>query len=75
MQLFADMPALIVLVDNVAGPPELPHMANDAAVALMRSPLPDNQVLDNLQYYASLFLSEKPHCTGCFSRCSGWVYC
>ncbi|MCB1798734.1 MAG: HPr(Ser) kinase/phosphatase [Gammaproteobacteria bacterium] len=71
LQLFADMPALIVLVDNVAGPPELPHMANDAAVALMRSPLPDNQVLDNLQYYASLFLSEKTTLHGVFLEVLG----
>ena len=71
LQLFADMPALIVLVDNVSGPPELPHMANDAAVALMRSPLPDNQVLDNLQYYASLFLSEKTTLHGVFLEVLG----
>ena len=46
-------------------------MANDAAVALMRSPLPDNQVLDNLQYYASLFLSEKTTLHGVFLEVLG----
>ena len=34
-------------------------MADEAGVALLRSPLPDHQVLDNLQYFASLFLSEQ----------------
>ena len=70
-QLFAEQPALIVLVDGVAGPPELTEMADAAAIALMRSPLPDNQVLDNLQYYASLFLSEKTTLHGVFLEVLG----
>jgi HPr kinase/phosphorylase len=70
-QLFAEQPALIVLVDGVAGPQELTEMADAAAIALMRSPLPDNQVLDNLQYYASLFLSEKTTLHGVFLEVLG----
>jgi len=74
-QLFADRPALVVLVNGILGPEELPPMADEHAIALMRSPLPDSQVLDNLQYYASLFLWRKPRCTAYFSRCSAWACC
>lgn len=70
-QLFEDGPAAVVLVNGIEGPAELPAMANDAGVALLRSPLPDNQVLDNLQYYASLFLSEKTTLHGVFLEVLG----
>jgi HPr kinase/phosphorylase len=70
-QLFAEQPALVILVNGITGPPELVQMANDSAVALMRSPLPDSQVLDNLQYYASLFLSEKTTLHGVFLEVLG----
>lgn len=70
-QLFAEQPALVVLVDDIAGPEELAGMADEASIALMRSPLPDNQVLDNLQYYASLFLSEKTTLHGVFLEVLG----
>lgn len=70
-QLLLDQPALVMLVNGIDGPPELPGMADDAAIALMRSPLPDNQVLDNLQYYASLFLSEKTTLHGVFLEVLG----
>jgi HPr kinase/phosphorylase len=70
-QLLSDEPALVVLVNGIEGPPELPAMADIASVALMRSPLPDNQVLDNLQYYASLFLSEKTTLHGVFLEVLG----
>lgn len=70
-QLFAEQPALVILVNGIAGAPELAEMANESTVALMRSPLPDNQVLDNLQYYASLFLSEKTTLHGVFLEVLG----
>ena len=70
-QLFAEQPALVILVNGIAGLPELASMADDSGVALMRSPLPDNQVLDNLQYYASLFLSEKTTLHGVFLEVLG----
>jgi HPr kinase/phosphorylase len=70
-QIFADQPALVVLANNVIGPAELVQMADGSAVALMRSPLPDSQVLDNLQYYASLFLSEKTTLHGVFLEVLG----
>ena len=70
-QLFAEQPALVVLVDDIAGPEELAGMADEASIALMRSPLPDNQVLDNLQYYASLFLTEKTTLHGVFLEVLG----
>lgn len=69
--LFAEQPALVVLVNGIEGLPELPDMADEAGVALMRSPLPDAQVLDNLQYYASLFLSEKTTLHGVFLEVLG----
>lgn len=70
-QLFEDEPALVVLVNDIAGPPELGSLADTYAIALMRSPLADNQVLDNLQYYASLFLSEKTTLHGVFLEVLG----
>ncbi len=70
-QLLEDEPALIIVVNDVECPTELPGMADDAAVALMCSPLPDSQVLDNLQYYASLFLSEKTTLHGVFLEVLG----
>jgi len=70
-QLFEEQPALVMLVNNAEGAAELPEMADNAGVALMRSPLPDAQVLDNLQYYASLFLSEKTTLHGVFLEVLG----
>ncbi len=70
-QLFADQPALIVLVNSIDGPAELAAMADQAGIALMRSPMADSQVLDNLQYYASLFLSEKTTLHGVFLEVLG----
>ena len=70
-QLLDDEPALIIVVNDVECPTELPGLADDAAVALMRSPLPDSQVLDNLQYYSSLFLSEKTTLHGVFLEVLG----
>lgn len=70
-QLLEDDPALIIVVNDVECPTELPGMADDAPVALMRSPLPDSQVLDNLQYYSSLFLSEKTTLHGVFLEVLG----
>ena len=70
-ELFADGPALIVLVNDISGPAELADMADAASIALMSSPLPDSQVLDNLQYYASLFLSETTTLHGVFLEVLG----
>jgi HPr kinase/phosphorylase len=70
-QLLDDEPALIIVVNDVECPAELPGMADDASIALMRSPLPDSQVLDNLQYYSSLFLSEKTTLHGVFLEVLG----
>ncbi|MCB1725463.1 MAG: HPr(Ser) kinase/phosphatase [Chromatiaceae bacterium] len=70
-QLFENAPAMIVLVNGVEGPAALIEHADRDGVALMRSPLPDSQVLDNLQYYASLFLSEKTTLHGVFLEVLG----
>ena len=70
-QLFGEAPAAVVLVQGIEGPDELPAMADEAGVALLRSPLPDHQVLDNLQYFASLFLSEQTTLHGVFLEVLG----
>ena len=70
-QLFAEQPALVVLVDGIDAPHALAELAEESGTALMRSPLPDSQVLDNLQYYASLFLSEKTTLHGVFLEVLG----
>lgn len=70
-QLFAEQPAIVVLVNGVAGQEELPARADQYGVALIRSPLPDSQVLDNLQYYASLFLSDRTTLHGVFLEVLG----
>jgi HPr kinase/phosphorylase len=70
-QLFADRPAAVILVNGIPGPEELPLLADEHQVALLSSPLPDSQVLDNLQYYASLFLSEKTTLHGVFLEVLG----
>ena len=70
-QLFAEQPALVILVNGIEGPAELAGMADETGIALMRSPLADTQVLDNLQYYAALFLSEKTNLHGVFLEVLG----
>jgi HPr kinase/phosphorylase len=70
-QLFDDGPAIVILVDGIAAPARLAELADETGIALMRSPLPDSQVLDNLQYYASLFLSEKTTLHGVFLEVLG----
>jgi HPr kinase/phosphorylase len=70
-QLFAECPAIVVLVNDLDGPEDLAAKADQFGVALMRSPLPDSQVLDNLQYYASLFLSDRTTLHGVFLEVLG----
>lgn len=63
--------AAIILVDGVDAEQALIDLANAQGVCLLSSPLPDNQVLDNLQYFASLFLSEKTTLHGVFLEVLG----
>ncbi len=65
-QLFDKRPAAVFLVDGVVAAQDLIDQANATDTPLLTSPLPDSQVLDNLQYYASLFLSEKTSLHGVF---------
>ena len=58
-QLFAAAPAAVVLVESVAAPADLQIAAEAHKVALLQSPLSNNLVLDNLQYYGSMALAEK----------------
>jgi len=70
-QLFAAGPAAVVLVESITPPADLQSAADASEVALLQSPLTDSQVLDNLQYYASLALAEKTTIHGVFMEVLG----
>jgi HPr kinase/phosphorylase len=69
--LFAANPAAVVLVHGENPPADLLAGAEQHRVALFRSPLPDAQVLDNLQYFGALFLSRKTTLHGVFLEVLG----
>jgi HPr kinase/phosphorylase len=69
--LFAADPAAVVLVHGESAPPDLLAGAEQHGVPLFRSPLPDAQVLDNLQYFGSLFLARKTTLHGVFLEVLG----
>lgn len=69
--LFAAGPAAVVLVESVQPPGDLLAAADANEVALLRSPLTDIQVLDNLQYYTSLALAQKTTIHGVFMEVLG----
>ena len=69
--LFSQKPAAVVLVDGVESRADLVEPAETWHIPLLASPLPDNQVLDNLQYFTSLFLSEKTTLHGVFLEVLG----
>jgi len=69
--LFAAQPAVVMLVNGVQADQPLLDHANATATPLIESPLLDSQVLDNLQYYVSSFLSEKTSLHGVFMEVLG----
>lgn len=61
----------VVLVDDIPASDELREHANHSGVVLLSSPLPDKTVLDNLQHFASLYLSDKTILHGVFLEVLG----
>jgi HPr kinase/phosphorylase len=62
---------VVILVDGVPLLPQLVEHANANDVALFSSPLPDKAVLDHLQHFASLHLSDKTILHGVFLEVLG----
>lgn len=61
----------VILVDGLQPPPDLIRYADASQVPLLSSPLPDKSVLDNLQHFASLYLSDKTILHGVFLEVLG----
>jgi HPr kinase/phosphorylase len=70
-RLFADQPAAVVLVNDQQAPADLISGADTHQVALLQSPLGDSEVIDNLQYYASIALAERTTLHGVFMEVLG----
>jgi HPr kinase/phosphorylase len=70
-RLFAAEPVAVVLVEDITAPDDLRQAAENTGTPLLCSPLPDNQVLDNLQYYISLVLADKTTLHGVFMEVLG----
>lgn len=70
-RLFSAKPAAIILVSRVKTNAELAEKANETETPLFHSPMRDNLVLDNLQYYASKFLAKKTTMHGVFLEVLG----
>lgn len=71
VRLFSAQPAAILLVSRVKISEDLVARANETDTPLFRSPMRDNLVLDNLQYYASKFLAQKTTMHGVFLEVLG----
>lgn len=70
-RLFAAQPAAVMLVNGVEADQQCLNQARVTGTPLISSPLFDSQVLDNLQYYVSSFLSEKTTLHGVFLEVLG----
>lgn len=70
-KLFDNDPTAILVVGDIEAPADLVDRAERTATPLLASPLDDRQVLDNLQYFASLFLSDKTTLHGVFLEVLG----
>lgn len=69
--LFQMQPAAVVMAGGVLPDAAICEAAEHSQTPLLVSPLQDNQVLDNLQYFAALFLSEKTTRHGVFLEVLG----
>lgn len=65
-QLFGAQTALIVLSDNLVVPPEVLELAKTHSVCILSSPLPGEQVINELQSYLTRALAEKISTHGVF---------
>lgn len=70
-RLFSAAPAAIVLTGKVAPSAELIEKAEQSNTPIITSTVRDNIVLDNLQYYASKFLTKKATLHGVFLEVLG----
>lgn len=70
-KLFDYEPTAVMVVNGVEAPADLIDWAERTETPLLSSPLDDRQVLDNLQYYGSLFLSDKTTLHGVFLEVLG----
>ena len=70
-KLFQPYTRAVVLVDGVLADNDLRYWAEHTGVALFRTPLSDRMVLDNLQHYAALKLSDKVTLHGVFLEVLG----
>ncbi|MGV6826538.1 MAG: HPr(Ser) kinase/phosphatase [bacterium] len=70
-RLFAARPAAILLVNKVKANRSLIRRSTEAAIPLLSSPIRDNLVLDNLQYFGSKFLAQRATQHGVFLEVLG----
>ena len=70
-KIFDSKPVAVMMVNAVDAPVEIVALAQRERVALFSSPLPDTLVLDNLQYFGSLFLARKEMLHGVFLEVLG----
>lgn len=70
-RLFQPRPAAIVVVDELEPDAGLLAAAERSGTPLLQSPMSDNQVLDNLQYFASLALADTKTLHGVFLEVLG----
>ncbi|RMG38829.1 MAG: HPr(Ser) kinase/phosphatase [Gammaproteobacteria bacterium] len=69
--LFGEHTRAVVLVDGVRPDADLIALADRQRVPLFATPLPDRLILDHLQYFAALNLSEKTTLHGVFMEVLG----
>ena len=69
--LFSKPTRAVVLVDGVAPDEALLEYAANSHIPLLSSPFPDTMVLDNLQHFAAINLSDKTTLHGVFLEVLG----
>lgn len=70
-KLFWGLPAAVILANDTEIDPEFINYAERTNTPLLRSPLPDNKLLSNLQYYLSRALAESITIHGVFMEVQG----
>jgi len=70
-QLFGAKVAAVILVNHIEPDAEMQSLIDASDTVLLSSPMRDNLVLDNLQYYASKFLAQRTHLHGVFLEVLG----
>ena len=70
-QLVGYRPTALVFADGVEPPADLLPLAEAQDIPVFGTPLPDHQVIDNLQYFGSLFLARKTTLHGVFLEVLG----